>query len=70
MATVDENRDSERLDEHVAPPFLRRVRIRGYKSIAALFSSLAEDPATEINKAGAFAPLDLSPALHPPGPRP
>src|SRR5213592_2989233 len=34
MATVDENRDSERLDEHAAPPFLRRVRIRGYKSIA------------------------------------
>src|SRR6266566_719430 len=34
MAIVHENRDSERLDEHVAPPFLRRVRIRGYKSIA------------------------------------
>src|SRR5437588_7860311 len=34
MATVDENRDSEHLDEHVAPPFLRRMRIRGYKSIA------------------------------------
>src|SRR5947209_13652196 len=35
MATVHENRDSERLDEHVAPPFLRRVRIRGYKSMAS-----------------------------------
>src|SRR3954462_14145631 len=35
MATVDENRESEHLDDHVAPPFLRRVRIRGYKSIAA-----------------------------------
>src|SRR5437867_4973725 len=34
MATVHENRESERLDEHVAPPFLRRVQIRGYKSIA------------------------------------
>src|SRR5881396_499535 len=34
MATVHENRDSEHLDEHVAPPFLRRVRIRDYKSIA------------------------------------
>jgi len=34
MATVHENRDCDRLDEHAAPPFLRRVRIRDYKSIA------------------------------------
>src|SRR5439155_24581090 len=41
MATVHETRDSERLDEHVAPPFLRRVRIRGYKSIAFCDMTLA-----------------------------
>src|SRR5437879_8823906 len=44
MAIVHENRDSERLDEHVAPPFLRRVRIRGYKSIA--FCDVTLEPLT------------------------
>src|SRR5256885_14782372 len=44
MATVHENRDSERLDEHAAPPFLRRVRIRGYKSIA--FCDVTLEPLT------------------------
>jgi predicted ATPase len=34
MATVHKKPESERLDDHTAPPFLHRVRIRGYKSIA------------------------------------
>src|SRR5262245_30447459 len=34
MATVNEQLDSERPEAQAAPPFLRRVRIRGYKSIA------------------------------------
>src|SRR5438552_16872301 len=34
MATVHEHREEQDLPEHAAPPFLRRVRIRGYKSIA------------------------------------
>src|SRR2546421_12553512 len=59
MATVDENRDSERLDEHVAPPFLRRVRIRGYKSIA--FCDVTLEPLTVLvgrNAAGKSNFLD------------
>lgn len=34
MATVSEALDNNPSETHAAPPFLRRVRIRGYKSIA------------------------------------
>jgi predicted ATPase len=34
MATVDTDPTNEEVDEWTKPPFLRRVRIRGYKSIA------------------------------------
>jgi predicted ATPase len=34
MATVQMDRANDELDEWTKPPFLRRVRIRGYKSIA------------------------------------
>src|SRR5713101_7345829 len=43
MATVHEHRENERL-EHAAPPFLCRVRIRGYKSIA--FCDVTLEPLT------------------------
>src|SRR5207237_4291585 len=33
MATAASEQDSDRLDERTKPAFLRRVRIRGYKSI-------------------------------------
>src|SRR2546425_5078132 len=59
MATVHENRESERLDEHAAPPFLRRVRIRGFKSIA--FCDVPLEPLTILvgrNAAGKSNFLD------------
>ena len=34
MATADLKAADDEIDEHTKPPFLRRVRIRGYKSIA------------------------------------
>ena len=34
MATAADQPDSDSLDERTKPPFLRRVRIRGYKSLA------------------------------------
>src|ERR1700691_897726 len=34
MATAPLEQDDEVVDEHTKPPFLRRVRISGYKSIA------------------------------------
>ncbi len=34
MATVQTNSTNDEVDEWTKPPFLRRVRIRGYKSIA------------------------------------
>src|SRR6267154_3935173 len=34
MATAPSRHDDDSLEERTKPPFLRRVRIRGYKSIA------------------------------------
>ncbi len=46
MATVACERDNDRLDPWTKPPFLRRVRIRGYKSIA--FCDVALQPLTVL----------------------
>jgi predicted ATPase len=44
MATAESNSMDRGLDERTRPPFLRRVRIRGYKSIA--FCDVALQPLT------------------------
>jgi recombinational DNA repair ATPase RecF len=44
MATVPQNEVIAESDERTKPPFLRRVRIRGYKSIA--FCDVALQPLT------------------------
>src|SRR3989442_5932526 len=44
MATVPENEVVTDTDERTKPPFLRRVRIRGYKSIA--FCDVTLEPLT------------------------
>jgi predicted ATPase len=44
MTTAAPERDEGRVDERTKPPFLRRVRIRGYKSIA--FCDVALQPLT------------------------
>src|SRR4051812_43782798 len=46
MATVTEQLDNGRSDTHAALPFLRRVRIRGYKSIA--FCDVTLEPLTVL----------------------
>ncbi|HEY7312457.1 MAG TPA: AAA family ATPase [Gemmataceae bacterium] len=46
MATVPENEVVAESDERTKPPFLRRVRIRGYKSIA--FCDVALQPLTVL----------------------
>lgn len=59
MATASSEHDSDHLDERTKPPFLRRVRIRGYKSIA--FCDVSLQPLTVLvgrNAAGKSNFLD------------
>src|SRR5438067_3204607 len=44
MATVPTKEAEKEIDERTKPPFLRRVRIRGYKSIA--FCDVSLEPLT------------------------
>jgi predicted ATPase len=46
MATADIKEADDAIDEHTKPPFLRRVRIRGYKSIA--FCDVTLEPLTVL----------------------
>src|SRR3954468_24013543 len=59
MTTAAVERDAGRVDERTKPPFLRRVRIRGYKSIA--FCDIRLQPLTILvgrNAAGKSNFLD------------